>query len=205
MSRRVNHYIIVKYKPWLYLPNWGAYQSDEFTNVFDIGYERNGKIVTVSDYLYWENNYVAFIMELLERLNISWLRATKLSYGYCMVRKNNRPEAVESLIDRENDIDRKLVDPRFRKILLSLEEKCIISYNLIPDLLRSYFRELAWSYLMNLHRRFFLDIHEDSYIHIDAPMQEMEMMKLAAKYGLYVNPRFYIDGYPINVDDYRIV
>jgi len=30
-------------------------------------------------------------------------------------------------------------------------------------------------------------------------------MKIAAKYGLYVNPRNYIDGYPINVDDYRIV
>ncbi len=31
------------------------------------------------------------------------------------------------------------------------------------------------------------------------------MMKLAAKYGLYIDPRLYIDGYPINVDDYRIV
>lgn len=46
MSKLTTH-TIVKYKPWLYLPDAGAYQDDEFTTVTDIGYVRNGHVVTV--------------------------------------------------------------------------------------------------------------------------------------------------------------
>ncbi len=50
MSNVIRH-TIVKYKPWLYLPDGGVYQEDEFTTVTDIGYVQNGHVVTVEDYL----------------------------------------------------------------------------------------------------------------------------------------------------------
>lgn len=203
MSKLTTH-TIVKYKPWLYLPDGGAYQDDEFTTVNDIGYVRNGHVVTVEDYLYWENNYVAFIMELLDKLDISCLEVTE-SGNYKSEIQSDPGYTIKLLELYESIIDVRLIEKRFRNEILSIEDHSVIPHDLIPDIIRIYSRGLAWSMLSNANKNFTLHISGDSYFYVTTTLPELELMKIAAKYGLYVNPREYIDGYPINVDDYRIV
>lgn len=202
MSKLITH-AIVKYKPWLYCEAEG-YLGKEFTTVYDVGYKRDGKIVTVDDYLKWENIYVEFFMELLNHNNISWLKIHD-SANYKSNYKKNPQSVTDTLKKYADSIHPRLVEKRFQNLILSIENGAIITYHEIPDILRIYIRALAWSQLSNTKHAFNLFVSADSYFYVTTTMPELELMKIAAKYGLYVNPRNYIDGYPINVDDYRIV
>ncbi len=196
----IYYYVVTKYKPWLYLPDLGAYQGDEYTGAYDIGDEFNGKIITVADYLYDENRCIAFLLALLDNLNISWLSVSLLHGDYAKPTDNYRLFEKWLMMAPVE-----LRNPIFNKLMIRLRKKSIVTFSDIPYVLQMIFREFWWYRLENSSKNFKIDITGEFYIHLKLPMPEIELMKIAAKYGLYVNPRNYIDGYPINVDDYRIV
>lgn len=197
MNNKIYWCRVTKYKPWLYMPNLGPYQGDEYTSVSDIGHEFEGKILTVEDYLHDENRCIAFIIDLLDLLNISWLEIILNDNLY-------NPSNYSWMLECEQKLPSRLQNSCFHKFMRRLTKKELIPYSDIPYILQMIFREIVWYRLGNKKKNFKIDISE-FYIHITSTLPDIEMMKLAAKYGLYVNPRFYIDGYPINVDDYRIV
>lgn len=194
--------VIVKYRPWLYEDDLGPYTVDEYTSSSDIGDIHEGREVTVSDYLYDESRYINFVLAVLNYENISWLEVV---YSPLDPIHGQPKLSVSNIQEWFAYLKKELKEPQLYPIAENLKRGDIVLYNDIRNVLKIMFRDIAHYELANKASGLYLLNYGDMYLYLYSRIPLDTVIQLAAKYGLYVNPRDYIDGYPIDVDKYRIV
>ncbi len=94
---KIYTYRICKYNP-KHRREGGAYLKDEWTDYSDIGRVFSGKVLTESEYLSVERNYIFCIIAILTKLNIDNLYIRNLEKGNTYEWKNGQRVSKEVLI-----------------------------------------------------------------------------------------------------------
>src|SRR6516162_2686554 len=98
----------------------GAYTKNVWTSYSDIGKKIDGTIVTVDDYLKWENAYIQAVMLFLECLHVDSLKITDLEKRGVTkkdILNAGYPEEFFKLIQNNKYIKKELIPPMIQLIL----------------------------------------------------------------------------------------
>lgn len=150
---------IVKYKPEGYNEE-GVYTLDEWTDYSEIGRSFSGKVLTMEEYELVENDYINCVMDIIQYVNIKYLRISLFGRKR-VIRLKNKSYKEGSRIKAED----------------------------IRPILRANLRNEYGCALVNVKRDFQVDFGWDYYMHVVCLIPHDELEKIVTANHLYLNPR----------------
>jgi hypothetical protein len=156
---------ITKYNP-KYRDESGAYKKDEWTSVYDMGKEFNGREFTLDSYIESENSYVQAITIIMNGNNINFLVIDGLEKnGY------------------SNDIATSGID--IDEYIKSIKNDMTVHVKGIDLFARIVLREMIWCKLIN-DSKMFVHFGYDYYMYIGS-CEKLEIeINLIRNIGLFV-------------------
>lgn len=167
-------YRVSKYNPF-YRNEKGKYSIQEWTSISDIGKSYNGIRFTLSEYLYTEEKYALFYLDLLMRLKIHEVKVSNLD------KQNTLSEAIQIL----NGYDI-ILDNTERNIYQNLENNQIISIENFKIIFQFAMREIIWCKITAPFPKISIEFGYDYYTYLIGLELEKTLIKKYESQGLFI-------------------
>ena len=158
---------ITKYNPE-YRNEYGHYSKDSWTTYSEVGRICDGKIVTIEDYLLYENLYIQTIILFMNCLDISKLYITHLW----------KSEQIKT---------DKYTTPKMKHLWKIIENNSWVNKHNVPTLVSLILRDQLWCQLSYPYRMH-VDFGYDFYMYIESRKSSEEVIKAIETSGLYIEP-----------------
>lgn len=162
--RRHTH-SISKYPPDNYSRE-GVYLVDDWTSFYDIGKVFNGRLLTESEYLKYEDIYVNTIVEIASVSGISCF-----TIGYMERGDNN---------DQEQNLS-----PEMRDVLSKSAQGKRLNLRQTALFLRLLLRDVCWGVLVNEKHKTQIETGYDYYVNIHSELTPEILSAIVHGHGLY--------------------
>jgi len=139
----------------------GRYTKDEWIDFGDIGYEFEGKELTLGEYAQIESKYIKAVILFMECLEIDTLQINGLE-------TYTRPGPGE-----------------LKKVFNQIRNKMVIKKDLVPDVIRLILRNYIWCILVKKDKMF-AHFGYDYYMYIGSDILCPKVIENIEKSGLFV-------------------
>ena len=153
-------YRITKYDP-KNRDDQGRYTKDEWIDFGDIGYEFEGKELTLGKYAQIESKYIKAVILFMECLEIDTLQINGLE-------TYTRPESGE-----------------LKKVFNQIRNKMVIKKDLVSDVIRLILRNYIWCILVKKDKMF-VHFGSDYYMSIGSAIWCEKVIEKIEEFGLFV-------------------
>jgi len=161
-------YRITKYDP-KNRDDQGRYTKDEWIDFGDIGYEFEGKELTLGEYAQIESKYIKAVIFFMECLETDTLQINGLE-------TYTRPGSGE-----------------LKKVFNQIRNKMVIKKDLVPDVIRLILRNYIWCLLVK-ENQLHIDYAGNFYIFLASKKKCTNTIKRITNLGLFVEEIIFFDS-----------
>lgn len=166
---------IAKYSPACYDAR-GVCSQDEWSSFHDVNKQKGDGVLSLSEYLEVENNYIRTAIEILKKSDLQYL-----TIGY-LEKSTFRTALFEDALSDRAELER-MFSECFTGMRVSVRSNKMIW------LLKLCLREKIWCIFVNFAHKFELSFGYDYYMILHAAIPNEELQKIVERNHLYLNAR----------------